>query len=148
MVRKMLEKIQVLNNGQLKACKRICSSMHGAGFVGGVTYLYAQVTEIFPNEQLEIKKTYKRRISELDTGSRVRGWGRGHGRFQRGGRGGRGGRNCGGARGGQDDPADQFNTFNGVYIHDIIRDISAADWEAIGNDGHAYVGRVRNRKRD
>ena len=33
MVRKMLEKIQVPNNGQLKACNRICSSMHRADFL-------------------------------------------------------------------------------------------------------------------
>ena len=121
--------------------------MHRADFLGAVTYLSAQVTEIFPNAQLESKKTYKRRISELDTGSRGRGRGRGRGCFQQGGRGGRGGRNSGSVRGGQDDPAEQFNTFNGVDIHDITRDISTADWEALGNDGRAYVGRVLNRNR-
>ena len=32
-------------------------------------------------------------------------------------------------------------------IHNITRDISAADWEIIGNDGRAYVGQVHNRNR-
>ena len=118
MVRKMIEKIQVPNNGQMESCKRICSSMHGTSFVDAVTYLSAQVTEIFPYAQLEGKKTFKRRISELHT-ERGQGRGRGHGRFSRGGGGGgRGGR---GGRGGvacdeHDDPAVPYNTFNGVDI--------------------------------
>jgi hypothetical protein len=82
MVHKMLEKVQVSNNGQVEACKRICSSNHGSNFVDAVTYMSAQVTEIFPNAQLEGKKAYKRRISELGT-DRGRGRGRGRGRFNR-----------------------------------------------------------------
>ena len=39
MVRKMLEKVQVSNNGQIEACKRICSSTHGANFVEAVAYM-------------------------------------------------------------------------------------------------------------
>ena len=63
MVRKILEKMNVPNNAQMEACKWICSSNHGTDFVGAVSYLSAQVTEIFPTAQLESKKSYKRRIS-------------------------------------------------------------------------------------
>ena len=148
MVCKMIEKIQVPNNGQMEACKRICSSMHGTSFVDAVTYLSAQVTEIFPSAQLEGKKTFKRRILELDTG-RGQGRGRGRGRFSRGGGGGRGGRGGRGrgARGGHDDPPTPYNTFNGVNIRDPTREINDAEWEALGWDGRAYVTRVRTRRR-
>ena len=64
MVRKMLEKVQVSNNGQIEACKHICSSTHGANFVDAVASISAQVTEISPNSQLEGKKACKRCISE------------------------------------------------------------------------------------
>ena len=62
MVRKMLEKMNVPKNAQMEACKPICSSNHGTDIVGTVAYLSAQVTEIFPMDQLESKKSYKRRI--------------------------------------------------------------------------------------
>ena len=51
MVRKMLEKVQVLKNGQIEACKRICSSTHGDNFVEAVAYMSSQVTDILPNNQ-------------------------------------------------------------------------------------------------
>ena len=63
MVRKMLEKIQVSNNSEMDACKRICSNTHGHDFVAAVAYLSGQVTELFPSAQLESKK--KRRVSEM-----------------------------------------------------------------------------------
>ena len=63
MVRKMLDEVQVLNNGKIEACKQICSRTHGANFFDAVDYMSDQVTEIFPNEQLEGDKAYKRRIS-------------------------------------------------------------------------------------
>ena len=44
MVRKMLEKVQVSNNRQIEACKRICSSNHGANFVEAVAYMSSHVT--------------------------------------------------------------------------------------------------------
>ena len=62
MVRKMMEKMNVPNNAQMEACKRICSSNHGTDFVGAVAYLSSQLTEIFPTTQLESKKLYKRRL--------------------------------------------------------------------------------------
>ena len=63
MVRKILEKMNVPNNAQMEACKRICSSNHGTDFVGVVAYLLAQVTEILPTAYLESKTSYKLRIS-------------------------------------------------------------------------------------
>ena len=39
MVRKMLEKIQVSNNSEMDACKRICSNTHAGDFVAAVAYL-------------------------------------------------------------------------------------------------------------
>ena len=39
MVRKMLEKMNLLNNAQIEACKQICPSNHGTDFVGVVAYL-------------------------------------------------------------------------------------------------------------
>ena len=104
----------------------------------------AQVTDIFPNAQLEGNKAYKRRISEVSTG-RGRRRGRGRGRFSRGSsRGGREGR-CGSERGRQDNPPVVSKTFNSIDICDPTREISAQDWEKLGWDGQAYVSRLCNR---
>ena len=138
MVRKMLEKMNVPKNAQMEACKPICSSNHGTDIVGTVAYLSAQVTEIFPMDQLESKKSYKRRISEIRSG-RGGGRGRGRGKFQQGG--GQGGRDGRGGSGGHNDPAVLYNTFNGVDIRDHTRDFSTEDWDNLGYDGRAYVTR-------
>ena len=56
MVRNMLEKVQVSNNSDMDACRRIFSNSHGDNFIAAVSYLSTQVTEIFPNTQIEAKK--------------------------------------------------------------------------------------------
>ena len=123
MVCKMLEKIQVPNNSEMDACKRICSNTHAGDFVAAVAYLSGQVTELFPNAQLE-NKSKKRRVSEV-AGGRGRGCGNkshGRGRFQRGGHGsGRGGRGNGST------PERDFDMFHGINIRDVTRDFSGAE---------------------
>jgi hypothetical protein len=141
MVRKMLEKIQVSNNSEMDACKRICSNTHAGDFVAAVAYLSGQVTELFPNAQLE-NKSKKRRVSEV-TGGRGQGRGgrgRGRGRFQRGGAG-RGGR---GNRSGSER---NFDTFHEINIRDPTRSFTDAEWDGLQADGRAYVNRLRNRGR-
>ena len=140
MVKKMLEKISVSNNAQMEACKRICSSTHGGNFVNAVAYLSGQVTELFPNAQLDGNKR-KRRVSEARGGGRGGRGGRGRGRFQRGGRGGRGGRGYRG--GGHNDPERPYNTFHNISIRDPTREFTAAEWESLQGDGRAYVTRMR-----
>jgi hypothetical protein len=142
MVRKLLEKMNVPNNSEMDACKRICSNTHGNDFVAAVAYLSGQVTELFPNAQLDNKK--KRKVSEVNGGrGRGRGGGgrgRGRGRFQRGGHGaGRGGRGS--------DPERDFTTFHGINIQDVTRDFTSTEWDDLKADGRAYINRLRNRDR-
>ena len=91
----------------------------------------AQVTEIFPNSQIEAKKNSKRKISEMNQrgGGRGRGGRGGRRRFQR--RRGRGG------QGNQGDPAANFDTFNGINARDVTRDFNDGDWNNLGAYGHA-----------
>ena len=66
MVRNTIEKIKVPNNLKMDACKRILLNTHGHNFFKAVTYLSSQVTQIFPNAQIENKK--KLQLLEVMTG--------------------------------------------------------------------------------
>ena len=103
----------------------------------------AQVIDILPNDQLELKKSYKRRISEVSNG-RGRRRGRGRGRFLCGAGGGGQEVRGGSGREVQDDSSVAFNTFNGIEIRDLTREISAQYWENLGWYGRAYVSKLRN----
>ena len=51
----------------------------------------------------------------------------------------------GAGRGGQDDTPVSFKTFNGIYIREPTREISAQDWDNLGWDGRACVSRLCKR---
>ena len=105
----------------MDACRRIFSNSHGDNFIAAVSYLSTQVTEIFPNAQIEAKKNFKRKILEMNQQSGGSGHGglSGRGRFKRG-------RVCGG-RGNQGDQAANFDTFNEVNMRNITRDYINGD---------------------
>ena len=51
----MLVNIKVPNNLEMEHCKLILLNSHGYNVVNAVAYLYCQVTNIFPNIQIENK---------------------------------------------------------------------------------------------
>lgn len=136
-VRVMLKKMEVPNNPGVEAVKRICSNAHGDNFLDAVTYLSSEITNLFPEAQLEAKSGKRRRISEVRGGGRGGGGGRGRGR-------GRGGRGFGRGRGGRGSPSGRGGRFGGVDVSDIHRSFTAGEWEAAGYDGRAHIMRARS----
>jgi hypothetical protein len=156
MVRILLERMQVANNGAVDAVKRICSRDFPADFTGAVNYLSGEITSIFPSAGAENPNRRRRLVSEArqgDRGGRGRGGrfqrGGGRGRFERGGRPqgrgrfqGRGGRGGGGG-GGRTDPATPYTSFHGVDIRDIWASFPSNQWDQLQQDGRSYVMRLR-----
>jgi hypothetical protein len=67
-VRVMLSKMEVPNNAGVEAVKCICSSSHGNNLLAAVTYLSAEITNLFPAAQLEIKSNKHRKLLEIRCG--------------------------------------------------------------------------------
>ena len=109
---------------------------HAANFEGAVAYYATEIAVVYPpksgNSRNREGRYNRRRVSQANRdGTRGRG-GRGRGRGGRGGRG-NGGR---GGGGGRHDPSKGW--FHGIDCSQA-KNLSKADWDAIGQDGRDYV---------
>jgi hypothetical protein len=156
-VRDLLEKIMPTSKvQQMEVMKGRVRDDFPTDFDRAMSYIASRIAEIYDDDIAKLNRfgigKRNRQVYETKSDGPGRGRGRGSGgRFQTGnsrgdraGRGGRfGARNAG--RGGDQGGNTARVNFNGINATDPTRLFNSAKWDQLGNAGHAYVTRERER---
>jgi hypothetical protein len=147
-VRDLLEKIRPTSQvAQMEVVKGRVRDEFPTDFDKAIAYIASRIAEIYADD---IEKLHRFGINKRNRQVyKAKTTGRGRNRGNRGGGGGRGNRNNGGrsnrSRGGMQVSNRQQILFNGIDASDPHRAFTSAEWEQLGPNGRAYVGRERER---